>query len=82
MDAQFIDNIRRKYRREWLLIKVNKFDKTTSKPVTGRLLAHSPDRDEIYKKSLRYKGLILIDHSDKRLPKGYAVAFTHRENPA
>ena len=60
---------------EWLLIKVTKMDDGTTLPVSGQLLAHSTDRDTIYKKSLAHKGLIYIDHSSDKLPKGYAVAF-------
>ena len=74
MRTQKIETIRRRFRShpEWLLIRVNK---TTSAPLTGRLLAHSPDRDEILQASLKCKGSILIDCSVKRLPQNYAVAF-------
>jgi hypothetical protein len=70
-----IGKIRKKHRNEWLLIRVAKFDKATTTPLTGRLLAHNADRDAIYKKSLSHKGMIFIDHSSDKLPKGYAVAF-------
>ncbi len=72
---QPIESIRKKFHNEWLLIRVSKLDEATTTPLTGRLLAHSSDRDEIYRKSLAYKGLIFIDHSANKLPKGYAVAF-------
>lgn len=60
---------------EWLLIKVDKIDKSTNTPITGRLLAHSPNRDEIYRKSIEGKGLLMVEYTEHRLPKGYAAAF-------
>lgn len=75
MTTQPIETIRKKFPKEWLLIKVVKIDDATTTPLTGRLLAHSPNRDVIYRKSLSYKGLIFIDHSEDKLPEGYAVAF-------
>ena len=75
MTSQPIERIRKKFRNEWLLIRVVKLDETTTTPLTGRLLAHSPDRNLIYRRSLAYKGMILIDHSADKLPEGYAVAF-------
>ncbi len=75
MTSQRIENMRKKYRNEWLLIKVTKTDESTTTPLSGHLLAHSPDRDVIYKRSMAQKGLIFIDHAQKKLPKGYAVAF-------
>ena len=75
MVTQPIENIRKKFHNEWLLIRVVKLDKTTTTPLAGRLLAHSQNRDKIYSESLKYKGMILIDYSEDKLAKGYAVAF-------
>lgn len=75
MVTQSIKNIRKKFHNEWLLIRVDKLDRATTTPLSGKLLAHSPNRDIIYRKSLSYKGLIFIDHSEDKLPEGYAVAF-------
>ena len=75
MKSQRIANIRKKFRNEWLLIKVDKVDSATTTPISGHLLAHSPNRDKIYKKSISCKGLALIDYSEDKLPKGYAIAF-------
>ena len=72
---QKIQSFRKKYPKEWLLMRVTKVDSSTTTPLAGRLIAHSPDRDVIYKKSINQKGLLLIDHAQKKLPKGYAVAF-------
>ena len=77
MRTQKIETIRKKFRKHpaWLLIRVDKMDKSTTTPLTGRLIAHSPDRDEIYKKSMKGNGLLMVEYSDDRLPKGYAAAF-------
>ena len=75
MKNESIDRMRKRFRREWLLVAVNKMDPRTQVPLRGRLLAHSPHRDEIYDRSVKAKGLAVILYSDKNLPQGYAVAF-------
>jgi hypothetical protein len=76
--SQPIEKILKRFRKcpEWLLIRVDEIDESTTTPLTGRLLAHHPNRDVIYRKSLDYKRLtLLIDHPEEKLPEGYAVAF-------
>ena len=75
MKSQPIDQIRKAFRREWLLITVDRVDPRTQIPIRGRLLAHSPHRDEIYNRLVNVKGLAVALYSDKTLPQGYAVAF-------
>ena len=75
MKSQPVDRIRARFRREWLLIVVDRLDPRTQVPITGRLLAHSPHRDEIYDRLASAKGLTVALYSDKTLPQGYAVAF-------
>lgn len=70
-----IEQIRRRYSREWLLIAIEEMDEATSTPTRGRLLAHSPHRDEIYRRSRRYPRPALIVSSEDDFPKGYAAAF-------
>ena len=71
-----IDQIRRRYKREWLLIAVQDLDETTTTPRRGRLLAHSKDREAIYDRLLRTRvRLPLVTYSEDAPPKGYAVAF-------
>lgn len=80
MKSEKIETIKKRFHREWLLIAVEKTDESTTTPVSGRLLAHSPHRDEIYRKlfSLRRKNNILVENSEDKLPKGYAAAFKMR----
>lgn len=75
MKARTIDAIRKRFRREWLLIAVETMDARTQEPLRGRLLAHSPHRDEVDKRFVAAKGLTCVFYSDKNLPQGYAVAF-------
>jgi len=71
-----IERIRRRYRREWLLIAVDELDEATTTPVRGRLLAHSKDRDAIYDRLLRMRvRLPLVTYSEDTPPKGYALAL-------
>ena len=78
MRAQKIEGIKRRYHREWLLIAVEEMDEATTTPLTGRLLTHSPHRDEVYRKlrSLQQpRRDVLVEYSEDSLPKGYAAAF-------
>ena len=75
MRSQAIHRLRQQFRREWLLIAVGRMDPRTQAPLTGRLLAHSPHRDEIYDQWVHAKGLTVALYSDTHLPQGYAVAF-------
>ena len=70
-----IDRIRRRYRREWLLIAVDEMNDATTTPRSGRLLAHSPHRHDIYQRSRRYRHPALIVYSEDDFPKGFAAAF-------
>lgn len=74
-NSQPIDRIRHRFHREWLLIAVDHAHPRTQVPIRGRLLAHSPHRDEIYTRWENAKGLTVVLYSDKTLPQGYAVAF-------
>ena len=77
MKIQKIETIKKQFNREWLLIAVNKVDESTTTPISGKLVAHSPHRDEIYRRLLSFKHIrgILMEYSEDKLPKGYAAAF-------
>ena len=70
-----IETIRKRFHREWLLIAIDRMDDSTTTPLTGRLLAHSSHRDEIYRKEMKYKSHTLTVYSEDGFPKGYAAAF-------
>ena len=75
MKSQSVSRLRKQFRREWLLIAVDHLDSRTQVPLSGRLLAHSPHRDEIYDRLVKAKGLAVAVYSETTLPQGYAVAF-------
>lgn len=75
MRSSPIEHIRRRYKREWLLIAVDKMDRATTTPQRGRLLAHSPHRDEIDRASITYPKPALVVFSEDTFPPGYAAAF-------
>ena len=73
--SESIEKIRRRFHREWLLILVDRMNRKATIPLTGKLLAHSPHREEVHDAMLQRKGLALITYSEDKLPAGYAVAF-------
>ena len=75
MRVDSIDHIRQRYNREWLLIAIETMDKATTTPLRGRLLAHSPHRDEVDRASIKYPKPALVVFSEDTFPPGYAAAF-------
>ena len=73
--SELIEKIRKKFHREWLIIAVDKFDEKTTTPLAGRLIFHSPHRNEVYKKLMKHRGFDLIVSSEDSFPKGMAAAF-------
>jgi hypothetical protein len=73
--TQAIEAIRKRFRREWLLIAVSEIDEATTTPLRGRLLAHSPHRDEVDRASIKYPRPALVVFSEDTFPPGYAAAF-------
>ena len=69
-----LEEIKQKYEDEWLLIQVEKTDEL-NRPIEGKLIAHSKNRDEIYDKMKKVKGHSYTVYSGKIPKKGYAVAF-------
>jgi len=77
MKIEKIESIKKRYHREWLLIALNKIDESTTTPISGRLISHSPHREDIYRLLLKPpKGKkLLVEYSEDTFPKGYAAAF-------
>lgn len=75
MKTLAIEEIRRRYKRQWLMIAVEKMDEATSIPIRGRLIAHSPHRDEIDRASIKYPKPALVVFSEDSFPPGYVAAF-------
>jgi hypothetical protein len=77
MRTEKIKSIKKRYHREWLLIAVNKIDESTTTPISGKLIVHSPHRDEVYKKllSIKRRWPVLVSYSEDAMPEGFVAAF-------
>jgi hypothetical protein len=69
MEPESIEAIRKRFKDEWLLIKVTKTDEL-DQPTEGTLLSHSPDRDEIWRSFRESSGDLLVEFSGPVAPKG------------
>ena len=76
-----IETLKKRYHKQWLLIEVAKMDESTTTPISGYLIKHSPHRSEIYQLMMKPRGKkrILVEYSEDKLPKGFAVAFLIHE---
>ncbi len=75
--SEKIEKIKKRFNREWLLIAIDKIDESTTTPISGTLINHSPHREDIYQmltESPKAKKL-LVEFSEDSFPKGYAAAF-------
>ena len=77
MKSEKISTIHKRFPDQWLLIAVDKINPLTHTAVSGRLLAHSPNRDVIYKKLITVKTRrpTLVDFARSRHAKDIAVIF-------
>ncbi|OGC08157.1 hypothetical protein A2526_05055 [candidate division WOR-1 bacterium RIFOXYD2_FULL_36_8] len=76
MKHEKIENIKKRFNREWLLISVVKTNEFTT-PVLGSLIAHSPHREDVYQMLLKPHKTkkLLLEFSEDSFPKGYIAAF-------
>ena len=77
MKTEKIETIKKRFHREWLLIALDKVDESTTTPISGKLIAHSPHREDIYQmliKSTKVKKL-LVEFSEDSFPEGYVAGF-------
>lgn len=70
-----IDEIKRKYKDEWVLVEVLEEDEL-NQPTRGRVIAHSRNRDDTYDAMKKTKVRDVAHFWTGKIPiKGYAVAF-------
>ena len=69
-----IEELKKKYKDEWLLIKITIMDEQ-DRPTEGEVLLHSKSRDEIYEAQKDLKDDLYIKYSGELHKKGFAVAF-------
>lgn len=74
MGAMTLEEIKQKYRGEWVLIAYTELDNDMC-VVKGEVLAHSPDRDEIYRKLLSIRGRKVAVEYMGEIPNDLAVAL-------
>jgi hypothetical protein len=74
MKPENIEEIRKRIKDEWLLIDVTKVDKY-NQPLEGQLLAHTKDRDEIWRRFRENKGDLLVEFSGEPLEEGTVAMF-------
>ena len=77
MRSSKIETIKKRFPREWILVAVDKVDETTTTPISGKLITHSPRRQDVYRKLLSIKNRhnVLVEYTEDKFPKGYAAAF-------
>lgn len=75
MPSQNIEEIRKQFDHEWLLIAVDEIDSNTHTPVKGRLLAHSHDPTEIHQIALKSKDAFLMTEYSEDWPDDLAACF-------
>ncbi len=76
MKIERIETIKKRYHREWLLIVVDKVDKFTT-PISGKVIAHSPHREDIYQMLIKPPKVkkLLVEYSEDSFPEGYVAGF-------
>ena len=67
-----LGEIKKKHQGEWVLIEYTELDENLI-PLEGEVLAHSPNRDEIYREQLNYKGKRLAIDYLGDIPEDWAV---------
>lgn len=69
-----MEGLKKKYKDEWLLIKITMTDEQ-DQPTEGEVLLHSKNRDEVYEAQKDLKEDLYITYSGELPKKGFAVAF-------
>ena len=71
--VQPISKLKRRYPKEWLLLTHVVTDELT-RPVQGKLVAHSKNRDEIYDRLSKMRGKLGVLYTGE-IPRKLAVLF-------
>ena len=69
-----IEEIKKKYRDMWVLIKVLEVDEL-GQPISGEVVAYSKSREEIYEKQRKMKGDLAIIYTGEIPKEGHVVVF-------
>lgn len=67
MKTEPIQKIRNRFKEQWLLIDVIDFDRKRTLPLTGKLIAHSKNKEDLYPIERKHrKTLTYITHTGER----------------
>jgi hypothetical protein len=69
-----LTDIQKKYRNQWVLVEFSKLDKDL-RVKDGKVLAHSPNKEEIYKALLRTRDKDVSIEYCGELPQDLVVMF-------
>lgn len=69
-----LEEVKEMFKDEWIILKVLSTDEL-DQPIEGEVVAHSKERDEVYKKQREIQGDIAIFYTGEIPKEGYAVAF-------
>ena len=72
--VQTITSLKRRYPKGWLLLTDVVADELT-RPIKGKLVAHSRNRDEIYDRLPRIRAKSICIEYTGEIPKDYAAVF-------
>lgn len=74
MKSQLIEDIRKQFHNEWLLIAVDELDPETGSPLRGHLLGHNPVADELWEESRNHPEAVMVLYSSD-WPDDLAACF-------
>lgn len=75
MAVEKIQEIRKRFRHEWLLISVDEIDPSTTIPLTGHLVAHSADPMEVHRIAQQSTEKLLMTEYSDDWPADLAACF-------
>jgi hypothetical protein len=71
-----LDEIRKRYRNEWVLVEFSKLDKDL-RVKDGKVIAHAPNKDDIYKALLDTRGKNVAVEYCGDIQEDVVVMFCH-----
>ena len=69
-----LDEITKRYRNEWVLVEFSKLDKDL-RVKDGKVIAHAPNKDDIYKALLDTRGKNVAVEYCGKMPEDLVVMF-------
>lgn len=73
-NTQPIEELRKQFHHEWLLITVQEMDEQTTTPLKGTLVDHASLPDPLWEKSATMSGITMVVYSDD-WPEDLAACF-------